>query len=183
MNDPCLPENEFQPFILSKDRKVLVRLSNHVQFVRAAPNPYEEVLSNKEVLGHNGHFCLLWVISNCANKLWATSHQKVLDIQKIERRGQCVTKFEMDSWRNKFSKPLHTEKCHKNAITYHKKLGACFLCTQKHVKINIYIMAGSCSSYTNTSYCARVSLLQGDRSNLTILLHQVPGTESMCQKF
>ena len=97
MDDLRLPENEFQPFILSKDSTVLVKLSNHVQFVRAAPNLYEEFLSNKDVLGHNGHFCLLWLIPNCANELWSISHQKVLDIQKVEGRGQCVAKFEMDN--------------------------------------------------------------------------------------
>ena len=137
MNDSRLWENEFQPFLLSKDSTALVRLSNHVQFVRAAPNLYEEFLSNKNVLDHNGHLCLLWVISNCANQLWAMSPQKVLDTQKVERSAQCVAKFEMDSWRNKFSRPCHTEKCHKNVKTYHKKFGACFLCTQKYVKINI----------------------------------------------
>ena len=76
MNDPRLPEKKFQPFILTKDRTVSLRLSNHVYFVRAAPNLYEEFSSNKDVLGHNGHLCLLWIISNCANKLWAMSHKK-----------------------------------------------------------------------------------------------------------
>ena len=97
MNEPRLPENEFQPSILSKDNTALVRLSNHVQVVGAELNLYQEFFFNKDVLGHNGHFCLLWVISNCANELWAMSHQKVLDIQKGERSGQCVAKFEMDS--------------------------------------------------------------------------------------
>ena len=87
MNDPCLLEIECQSFLLSKDGTVLVRLSNHVWFVRAASNLYDEFLSNKDVLGHNGHFCLLWVLSNCANKLWAMSYQKVLDIRKVESRG------------------------------------------------------------------------------------------------
>ena len=97
MNDPRLKDNEFQSFILSKDTTILVPLSNYVQFIRAPPNLYDELLSNKNVLGHNGHFCLLWVVSNCANKPWAMPHQKVLDIQKVERRGQCGEKFEMDS--------------------------------------------------------------------------------------
>ena len=97
MNDPCLKDNEFQSFILSKDTTILMPLSNYVQFIRAPPNLYEEFLSNKNVLGHNGHFWLLWVVSNCANKFWAMPHQKVLDIQKVERRGQCGEKFEMDS--------------------------------------------------------------------------------------
>ena len=93
MNDPRLQDKEFQSFILSKDTTILVPLSNYVQFIRAPPNLYEEFLSNKNVLGHNGHFCLLWVISNCANKLWAMPHQKVLDIQKVERRGYCGAKL------------------------------------------------------------------------------------------
>ena len=97
MNDPRLQDNEFQSFILSKDSTILVWLSNHAQFIRAPPNLYEEFLSNKKVLGHNGHFCLLWVISNCANKLSAMPQQKVLDIKKVERRGQCGAKFEMNS--------------------------------------------------------------------------------------
>ena len=97
MNNPRLQDNEFQPIILSKDSTILFRLSNHVQFIRAPPNLYEEFLSNKKVLGHNDHFCLLWAISNCGNKLWAMPHKNVLDIQKVERRSLCSAKFEMDS--------------------------------------------------------------------------------------
>ena len=72
-------------------------------------------------------FACCRLVLNCVNKLWEMPHQKVLDIQK----------FEMDNLRNKLSRPLHTEKCDQNVITYHKKLGACFLCTQKHVRINM----------------------------------------------
>ena len=127
MNDPCLQDNEFQPFILSKVSTILVRLSNHVQFTRVAPpNLYEEFLSNKKVLGHNGHFCLLWVSSNCANKL-GKCHIKKFQISKnlkwIAEETNSVDHFILKSV--------------INVITYHKKLGACFLCTQKHVRINI----------------------------------------------
>ena len=117
MNDPCLQGNKFQPFILSKVSTISVRLTNHVQFTRVAPpSLYEEFLSNKKVLGHNGHFCLLWVSSNCANKL-GKCHLKKFQISKnlkwIAEETNSVDHFIL-------------KKCDQNVITYHKKIGYMF---------------------------------------------------------
>ena len=97
MNDPRLQKKEFQSFTLSKDSTVLVRLSNYVQFIRAPPNLYEEFLSNKNFLGHNGDFCLLQVISNCATVFLTLGNATSKRYPKSTKERLVWCKFEMDS--------------------------------------------------------------------------------------